>query len=136
MSQVPILDGSAKEWVTAIEETGLIVASDREGKVCDKVAPYLNEPVYVFRNDAFVTAFPSPTLQVTCGIDFPQVNSLYMIDLTHLSAAYVCTKLLYQVPAIGRQWLSYGNMDREWYTREIASSRTFCIFEEVQSALC
>uniref|UniRef100_A0A7N0VNG0 UDP-3-O-acyl-N-acetylglucosamine deacetylase n=1 Tax=Kalanchoe fedtschenkoi TaxID=63787 RepID=A0A7N0VNG0_KALFE len=106
--EVPILDGSAKEWVHAIEETGLRVASDQGGNPYDQLAPHLNEPVHVFRNDAFVAAFPSPSRQVTCGIDFPQV------------------------PAIGRQWFSSGLLDKTCYTREIASSRTFCVFEEVE----
>ncbi|CAM8876479.1 unnamed protein product [Rhodiola kirilowii] len=106
--EVPILDGSAREWVQAIEEVGLTDASDKSGEACDKVAPYLSEPVHVFKKDAFVAAFPSPSLQVACGIDFPQVS------------------------AIGRQWFSSGSLDSGWYAREIASARTFCVFEEVE----
>uniref|UniRef100_A0A7N0TFY5 UDP-3-O-acyl-N-acetylglucosamine deacetylase n=1 Tax=Kalanchoe fedtschenkoi TaxID=63787 RepID=A0A7N0TFY5_KALFE len=106
--EVPNSDGSAGEWVQAIEETGLKVASDRDGGTHDKVAQPLNEPMLVFRKDACVAAFPSPSLQVTCGIDFAQAS------------------------AIGRRWFSSGPLNKACFTKEIASSRTFCLFEEVE----
>lgn len=74
--QIPIFDGSAKEWVEAVEEVGLKVATDIDGKSCDKIAPHVKEPVYVWRDDSFVAAFPSEVVQITYGISFPQV----MID--------------------------------------------------------
>ncbi|KAK1552110.1 hypothetical protein Q3G72_010497 [Acer saccharum] len=107
--EVPIFDGSASTWVEAIEQVGMKETLDQCGKTGEKLAPYLNEPVYVWKNDSFVAAFPSPKLQITYGIDFPQV------------------------PAIGRQWFSSAPLDDSFYEMHIASSRTFCIYEEVES---
>nr|GEV06015.1 hypothetical protein [Tanacetum cinerariifolium] len=44
---VPIFDGSAREWVEAIEQVGLTVAMDSIARSCDKLAPYLTQPVHV-----------------------------------------------------------------------------------------
>ncbi|KAJ6899050.1 UDP-3-O-acyl-N-acetylglucosamine deacetylase 1 [Populus alba x Populus x berolinensis] len=105
-SEVPILDGSAREWVERIEKDGLVAAKDECGNECEKLAPYLNEPIHVSKNDSFVAAFPSPKVRVSYGIDFPQV-------------------------AIGSQWFSLAPLEDSLYAREIAPSRTFCIYEEV-----
>ncbi|KAK9276183.1 hypothetical protein L1049_005714 [Liquidambar formosana] len=106
--EVPILDGSAREWVEAIEQVGLKVAVDRDGNNREKMAPFLDEPVHVWRNDSFIAAFPSPKVHITYGINFPQV------------------------PAIGCQWFSSTPLDDFFYAKQIASSRTFCIYEEVE----
>ncbi|OVA12165.1 UDP-3-O-acyl N-acetylglucosamine deacetylase [Macleaya cordata] len=106
--EVPLLDGSAKEWVEAIEKAGLSVSKDYNGNSMEKLAPFLNEPVHVWRNDSFVAAFPSPKVSISYGIYFPQV------------------------PAIGCQWFSSVPMDDSFYMKEIASSRTFCIYEELE----
>ncbi|KAK4488985.1 hypothetical protein RD792_004776, partial [Penstemon davidsonii] len=103
--EVPIFDGSAREWVEAIDQVGLKVAIDSGGKSCEKLAPYLNEPVRVQKNDSFIAAFPFPRMSISYGIDFPQA------------------------PAIGRQWFCSNLLD---YSKQIASSRTFCIYEEVE----
>ncbi|KAB5538039.1 hypothetical protein DKX38_015572 [Salix brachista] len=105
--EVPILDGSAREWVERIEKDGLVAAKDECGNDCEKLAPYLNEPVHVSKSDSFVAAFPSPKVRVSYGIDFPQV-------------------------AIGSQWFSSAPLEDSFYAKEIASSRTFCIYEEVK----
>lgn len=73
MSQVPIFDGSAREWVEAINQSGLKVALDSGGKSCEKLAPYLSEPVHVLKNDSFIAAFPHTKVCITYGIDYPQV---------------------------------------------------------------
>ncbi|KAH7570881.1 hypothetical protein JRO89_XS05G0212300 [Xanthoceras sorbifolium] len=75
--EVPIFDGSASTWVEAIEQIGVKEALDQCGKTGEKLAPYLNEPVYVWKNHSFVAAFPSPKLHITYGIDFPQVIKLH-----------------------------------------------------------
>ncbi|KAJ6312730.1 hypothetical protein OIU77_014288 [Salix suchowensis] len=82
--EVPILDGSAREWVERIEKDGLVAAKDE--------------------------SFPSPKVRVSYGIDFPQV-------------------------AIGSQWFSSAPLEDSFYAKEIASSRTFCIYEEVEHML-
>ncbi|KAI4369049.1 hypothetical protein MLD38_017540 [Melastoma candidum] len=106
--EVPILDGSAKEWVEAIEEVGLEHARDDCGYSHEAMAPYLCEPVHVLRNDSSLLAFPSPCLHVNCGINFSQAAS------------------------IGCQWFSSSNLDYSFYKTQIAPARTFCIFEEVE----
>ncbi|XP_011021772.1 PREDICTED: probable UDP-3-O-[3-hydroxymyristoyl] N-acetylglucosamine deacetylase 2 isoform X2 [Populus euphratica] len=106
-SEVPVLDGSARDWVERIEKDGLVAAKDECGNDCEKLAPYLNEPIHVSKNDSFVAAFPSPKVRVSYGIDFPQV-------------------------AIGSQWFSLAPLEDSLYAKEIAPSRTFCIYEEVE----
>lgn len=106
--EVPILDGSAREWVHAIEQVGLKAATDEGGNCCEKMAPALNTPVHVWKNDSFIAAFPSPKVRITYGIEFAQV------------------------PSIGCQWFSSAPLDDIFYTKQIASSRTFCIYEEVE----
>ncbi|XP_058724437.1 probable UDP-3-O-acyl-N-acetylglucosamine deacetylase 1, mitochondrial [Vicia villosa] len=107
-AEIPIFDGSAKEWVEALEEVGLETATDIDGKSCEKIAPHVNEPMHVWRNDSFIAAFPSDVVQVTYGISFPQA------------------------PAIGCQWFSTTPLDDLVYSMQIALSRTFCIYEEVE----
>lgn len=60
--------------MAALEEVGLKAATDVDGKYCEKIAPHVNEPVYVWRNDSFVVAFPSQVVRITYGINFPQVR--------------------------------------------------------------
>lgn len=70
---MPILDGSAREWVKAIEEAGLEDATDENGNNCEKMAPFVNEPIHLRKNDSFIAAFPSEEIHITCGINFPEV---------------------------------------------------------------
>lgn len=79
--QVPIFDGSAREWVEAIEQVGLQVATDHHGDCCEKMIAYVNEPVHVWRNDSFVAAFPSEEIRITYGIDFRQVLAWKLLVL-------------------------------------------------------
>ncbi|MCL7050615.1 hypothetical protein MKW94_021397, partial [Papaver nudicaule] len=51
--EVPLLDGSAKEWVEAVDKSGLSVCKDNNGNTKEKLAPCINEPVHVLRNDSF-----------------------------------------------------------------------------------
>nr|XP_029121399.1 probable UDP-3-O-acyl-N-acetylglucosamine deacetylase 2, mitochondrial isoform X5 [Elaeis guineensis] len=74
--EVPLLDGSAKGWVEAIEQVGLCAAENSCGHNMDKLAPELHEPMYLRRNDSFVAAFPSSKVQITYGIDFPKVERM------------------------------------------------------------
>jgi len=62
--EVPLLDGSAKNWVEAINEAGIVEKPETSPAVV------LKEPVSVYHGDAFVTALPAPTLRFTYGIDF------------------------------------------------------------------
>ncbi|XP_024007863.1 probable UDP-3-O-acyl-N-acetylglucosamine deacetylase 2, mitochondrial [Eutrema salsugineum] len=106
--EVPIFDGSAKEWVDAIEEVGINVAQNHVGESVEKMVAHLNKPVHVWKNDSFVAAYPALETRITCGIDFPQV------------------------PAIGCQWFSWKPLHESSYAKDIAPSRTFCVYEEVE----
>lgn len=63
--EVPLLDGSAREWVQAIAGAGL------EEIPGEFPAWPLAEPVWVREGDAFVAALPAPQVRFTYGIDFP-----------------------------------------------------------------
>jgi hypothetical protein len=71
--QIPLLDGSAQEWVEAIRGAGLCAAEDVSGQNLEKMAPKIDEPVYLRNDDCFVAAFPSSQIHITYGIDFPKV---------------------------------------------------------------
>ncbi|RCV33730.1 hypothetical protein SETIT_7G105600v2 [Setaria italica] len=105
--EIPLLDGSAQEWVEAIRSAGLCAAEDTGGQKLEKLAPQIHEPVYLQRDDCFVAAFPSSQIHITYGIDFPKV------------------------PAIGCQWFSTF-LDANIYSSKIAPARTFCIFKEIE----
>jgi UDP-3-O-[3-hydroxymyristoyl] N-acetylglucosamine deacetylase len=62
--EVPLLDGSAKDWVEAIEQSGL------EAQTGDRTAWTLTEPIWVYHKDSFVAALPAPRLRFSYGIDF------------------------------------------------------------------
>jgi UDP-3-O-[3-hydroxymyristoyl] N-acetylglucosamine deacetylase len=62
--EIPLLDGSAQEWVQAILKTGWVCQpKPRQIKVLDC-------PVTVYKGDAFVTAIPAQQRRFTYGIDF------------------------------------------------------------------
>ncbi|CAO2828543.1 unnamed protein product [Amaranthus hypochondriacus] len=106
--EVPILDGSAREWLEAIEQVGLEDAIDVKGNKCEKMAPFVNAPIHIKRNDSFIAAFPSQEIHITYGINFPEV------------------------PSIGCQWFFSGVFNRSFYATDIASARTFCVYEQVE----
>jgi UDP-3-O-[3-hydroxymyristoyl] N-acetylglucosamine deacetylase len=62
--EVPLLDGSAKDWVEAIAQSGVIP----QGGDCPSWT--LTEPIWVHQGDSFVTALPASTLRFSYGIDF------------------------------------------------------------------
>ncbi|CAH1414166.1 unnamed protein product [Lactuca virosa] len=109
-AEVPIFDGSAREWVEAIEQVGVTVAMDSNGRNCEKLAPYLTQPVHVSKGDSVISAFPSKQISISYGINFPQV------------------------PDLSLQWFSsvFSTTDNSFYSKQIAPSRTFCIYEEVE----
>ncbi len=112
--EVPLLDGSAKNWVEAIQAVG-VVAQDGEGKANPtSLLPHsltlskfvIQEPVWVYQGDAFVAALPAPTLRFTYGIDF-------------------------DLPAIGNQWYSW-TPEEEHFADAIAPARTFGLAHQVE----
>lgn len=76
--EVPLLDGSSKDWTDAIAQVGLV---DTRAPVTR--LPPLQAPLWVTAGDAFVAALPAPETRFTYGIDFP-------------------------LPAIGNQWQSWS----------------------------
>jgi UDP-3-O-[3-hydroxymyristoyl] N-acetylglucosamine deacetylase len=80
--QIPSLDGSAQEWVEAIQSVGLCAAEDANGKKLDKLVPEIHEPVYLRRDDCFIAAFPSSQIHITYGIDFPKVYSFLPFEIS------------------------------------------------------
>jgi UDP-3-O-[3-hydroxymyristoyl] N-acetylglucosamine deacetylase len=62
--EIPLLDGSAQEWVSAIAKVGLVAQSTRRPRW------HLAEPIWVRDQDAFVAALPASELRFTYGIDF------------------------------------------------------------------
>ncbi|ASC70877.1 UDP-3-O-acyl-N-acetylglucosamine deacetylase [Halomicronema hongdechloris C2206] len=62
--EVPLLDGSAREWVLAIEAAGRISQGD------PRAILRVTHPTWIHRGDAFVAALPAETPRFTYGIDF------------------------------------------------------------------
>ena len=100
--EVPLLDGSAKNWCTAIAAVGVVAHPERTAK---RAAIALQEPIWIREGDSFVAALPAPETRLTCGIDFPY-------------------------EAIGNQWHSW-NPARESFVTEIAPARTFGFAEQI-----
>ena len=62
--EVPLLDGSAAEWVEILEQAAIA------RKTTTQTYPRLNSPLWVQQDDAFVCALPAPETRFTYGIDF------------------------------------------------------------------
>jgi UDP-3-O-[3-hydroxymyristoyl] N-acetylglucosamine deacetylase len=108
--EVPLLDGSAQAWVEAINEAGVVVKDGEMGK-SGELSPLsssafvLQQPISVYRGDAFVAALPAPATRFTYGIDFEN-------------------------PVIGNQWYSWMP-GQERFADAIASARTFCEAKQI-----
>jgi UDP-3-O-[3-hydroxymyristoyl] N-acetylglucosamine deacetylase len=114
--EVPLLDGSAQDWVEAIAQVGVLpqaAAAQSNGesgkpdtKSLSSSTPFvLNQPIWVNHGDAFVAALPAPTLRFTYGIDF-------------------------ELPAIGNQWYSW-TPETEKFAEAIAPARTFGLAHQI-----
>jgi len=106
--EVPLLDGSAQQWVTSITQAGLLPQSVAP----DTSIPAIEEPIWVRDGDAFVCAFPALETRFTYGIDF---------NLT----------------AIGNQWHSWTpttdpEIARTSFATEIAPARTFALLPQIE----
>ncbi len=99
--EVPLLDGSAKEWIEAIAASGC-----QEYPVEDvPKIPEIHEPIVLWEGDAFVAAMPAENIRFTYGIDF----------------AYA---------PIGNQWYSW-NPQVEDFASAIAPARTFGFADQI-----
>lgn len=63
--EVPLLDGSAKNWCEAIAKAGIEQNSDYQPDLT------LTEPIWIREQDAFVAAIPASETRFSYGIDFP-----------------------------------------------------------------
>lgn len=100
--EVPLLDGSAQEWLTAIAQVGL---QDQNGASADP-SWVITEPITCSAGDAFVAAFPCDQLRFTYGIDFSYAP-------------------------IGKQWFTW-QPDSEDFATAIAPARTFGFADQVE----
>jgi len=64
--ELPLLDGSAKNWCEAIAISGIINEDSAAQPVVN-----LTEPIWIREEDIFVAAIPAPQTRFTYGIDFP-----------------------------------------------------------------
>jgi UDP-3-O-[3-hydroxymyristoyl] N-acetylglucosamine deacetylase len=62
--EVPLLDGSAREWAEAIAQAGLIPQTE------PRPIYAIQEPLWIQEGDAFVAALPASETRFTYGIDF------------------------------------------------------------------
>lgn len=62
--EVPLLDGSAREWAAAIAQVGVVAQSEPSDEWS------VQTPLWLRDGDAFVAALPAPELRFTYGIDF------------------------------------------------------------------
>jgi len=77
--EIPLLDGSALNWVEAIAEAGLEPLSSAQ------LAPRLQAPITVQQGQSFATALPAKALQIAAAVEFVQPaigRQLYSIELT------------------------------------------------------
>ncbi|MDP8963643.1 MAG: UDP-3-O-acyl-N-acetylglucosamine deacetylase [Cyanobacteriota bacterium] len=123
--EVPLLDGSAKNWVEAIASVGVVASGAKEAGEAKKnslsemsvedssPSPdnslssfVLQEAVFVSQGDAFVAALPAPITRFTYGIEF-------------------------DLPAIGKQWHSW-TPGQESFAEAIAPARTFGLAHQIE----
>ena len=62
--EVPLLDGSAREWAEEIIRAGWVQQTDLR-QICT-----VAQPIFVQQGESFVAALPAPQTRLTCGIDF------------------------------------------------------------------
>ena len=63
--EVSLLDGSARDWIEAIEESGLAIATNPTGAHTARDSVVVGAPISVTHGDSFVAAFPSPFTRLT-----------------------------------------------------------------------
>ncbi len=106
--EVPLLDGSALIWAENIAKVGIV---EQDSTVIGD-ALFVEEPIWVRQEDAFVCALPAPQIRFSYGIDF-------------------------ELPAIGNQWHSWlpavepPNSYKD-FVAEIAPARTFGLMHQIE----
>ena len=64
--EIPLLDGSALEWVKAIQEAGIKPASSKRDS-----SPVISQPLVIHRGESVITATPADKFKIIGIIDFP-----------------------------------------------------------------
>jgi UDP-3-O-[3-hydroxymyristoyl] N-acetylglucosamine deacetylase len=100
--EVPLLDGSALEWLTAIAKTG--TRPQPGGKKTKTTV--VTEPLICQIGDAFVAAFPCENTRFSYGVDYPY-------------------------GPIGKQWFTW-HPDQEDFATAIAPARTFGFADQIE----
>ncbi|MDB9514861.1 UDP-3-O-acyl-N-acetylglucosamine deacetylase [Kamptonema animale CS-326] len=122
--ELPLLDGSAKNWVEAIASVGLVPVNESGSREPAKMGEdeipkteissqltvnsqqlTVNSPLWVHQGDAFAAALPAPETRFSYGIDFDS-------------------------PAIGNQWYSWSP-EVESFAEAIAPARTFALAHQI-----
>ncbi|HEY9845214.1 MAG TPA: UDP-3-O-acyl-N-acetylglucosamine deacetylase [Candidatus Caenarcaniphilales bacterium] len=62
--EVPLLDGSAQPWVTAILQAGLVA------QPAQRLIQRVSQPLWVQHQDAFVVALPASETRLSYGVDY------------------------------------------------------------------
>ncbi len=102
--EMPLLDGSAQNWVDEIAKVGLVSSSLKRSP------PFLTQPIWVRHQDAFVAALPAPATRFTYGIDFdvPEIGNQW------------------------HSW-AVGALNEHSFAQEIAPARTFGLAHQIEA---
>ena len=101
--ELPILDGSAEPWVSAILQAGVQTLAGKRRFI------KITQPVEVHQNDKWIRVSPSNGFGLRIR---------YTIDFDH--------------PAIGRQSREIS-LTPDKYRRDVGTARTFCLEEEIST---
>ena len=96
--EIPILDGSNKEYIEKILSVGTKIFNEKQEELV------INEPIEIIKKDSNIAIYPYDGFKITFEIDFNNEN-------------------------IGKQ--SFTLKSFKDYENQIASSRTFCTFNEI-----
>lgn len=103
-SEVPLLDGSAQEWVREICSS--LNSPLMKGLEEDEDGERITEAIGVRRDDAFCLAMPSREMKFSCGVDYPY-------------------------PVLQNLWYSWYP-SRESFQDAIAPARTFGFADQIE----
>ncbi len=103
-AEVPLMDGSAAEWIKAIAKVGITPSEEDKGTNPHPLT--LTSPIWIWEGDAFAAALPASETRFTYGIDF-------------------------DYSAIGNQWYSWSP-GSESFAEAIAPARTFGFAAQIE----
>jgi len=102
--EIPVLDGSAVKFIQILKKAGI----KNQNK---KIKPIkIKKPLFILKNDSFITALPSRCFGITYHINFPH-------------------------PDLNNRVISFEKIDFRVFRKEIAPARTFGFYKEVNDLL-